>query len=101
MEGKDFKTYIGVLEKIIFISDESYFTIANFISENDESDCAIIVLSNMYGGIKDERFEIDGSWTNHPKSGEQLQVEQWKRPAPKTRAQIIEFLSSDFFKGIG
>src|SRR5699024_10813564 len=101
MEGKDFKTYIGVLEKIIFVSDEGDFKIANFNSENDELDGAIIVLGNMYGVKKDERIENDGSWNNHPKFGEQFQVEQWKRPVPKTREQIIEFLSSDFFKGIG
>src|SRR5699024_11150889 len=101
MEGKDFKTYIHVLEKIIFVSDEGDLTIANFISENDELDGAITVLGNMYDVKKDERIEIDGSWTNHQNFGEQFQLAQWKTPVPKTREQIIEFLSSDFFKGIG
>src|SRR5699024_10707585 len=100
MEGKDFKTYIGVLEEIIFVSDEGDCTIANFISENDELDGAITVLGNMYGVQKDERTCSGASGTKQPQFAEQFQVEQWKRPVPKTREQLIEVLSSEFFKGI-
>ena len=48
-----------------------------------------------------DTYMFYGKLVNHPKYGEQFQVESYERCKPEEKDSIIEFLTSGLFKGIG
>lgn len=56
---------------------------------------------SLYGVEKGESLVIRGILESHEKFGEQLAIESWERPMPKSRDQITAFLSSPVIKGCG
>ena len=73
---------------------------------NDESLADYIGRSITFTGYFHELNNIDtylfyGKKVNHEKYGEQFQVDSYERCMPEEKDSIVEFLSSDLFKGIG
>ena len=73
---------------------------------NDESLNHYIGRSIPFTGYFHELNDSDtylfyGGLTEHPKYGEQFQVERYERCIPEEKDSIVEFLSSGLFKGIG
>lgn len=87
--------YTGVITRIFFKKDD--FIIGLLETDTEE----IKFTGNIYGIGKNEDLTIKGEWVKHHKYGEQLQVKEWERPMPKTREQVISFLSSGLIKGVG
>lgn len=85
----------GKLTKVLYKSDD--FIIAILETDNEE----IKIVGNMYGIEKGNDLTVKGNIVTHPKYGEQLRVEEWKRPIPSTKDQAIAFLSSGLIKGVG
>lgn len=81
-----------------FLNQREDFAIAKWSSENGEK---FTILGSLYSVAKDETIAIQGDWQTHAKYGKQFLVERWKRPLPKTKDQVIAFLSSKFIKGCG
>lgn len=81
------------------LSEENNFGIARWQPENGGEPFAI--KGNLYGVNKGERVTVHGKWETHPKHGLQFAVDHWERPLPKTKDQIVSFLSSKFVKGCG
>lgn len=81
------------------LSEEDTFGVARWQPENGGEPFAI--KGNLYGVNKGERITVHGKWETHPKYGLQFAVDHWERPLPKTKDQIISFLSSKFVKGCG
>ena len=48
-----------------------------------------------------DTYMFYGKLVNHPKYGEQFQVDSYERCKPEEKDSIIEFLTSGLFKGIG
>lgn len=86
----------GTISTVIFRNDD--FLIARLIEEGNRE---IIITGSMYGVDKGEKIAVQGKWVNHPKFGQQFEVERWEKPIPDTEENIIAFLSSDFIKGCG
>ncbi|MNW46807.1 ATP-dependent RecD-like DNA helicase [compost metagenome] len=81
------------------LSEENNFGIARWQPENGGEPIAI--KGNLFGVNKGERIAVHGNWENHAKYGQQFAVEHWERPLPKTKDQIVSFLSSKFVKSCG
>lgn len=88
--------YTGRVKHIIFKADD--FIIAFFETYDGSS---FKITGNMYGIESDANLTIKGKWTIHPKYGKQLQIEEWKRPVPKTKDQIVAFFRSGLINGVG
>lgn len=80
------------------LTEDNDFCIANFKPESGDN---FAIKGSLYGVHTDERVTVHGKWVTHPKHGKQFSVERWERPLPKTKEQIVSFLSSKFVKGCG
>lgn len=61
-----------------------------------------IVITGNFGRIQEESsYQFYGTFTNHPKYGMQFKAERYETSQPSTDESLINYLSSDSFKGIG
>ncbi|WP_019156886.1 SF1B family DNA helicase RecD2 [Robertmurraya massiliosenegalensis] len=89
------------LSKTIFTNEQYQVVVVKPISSNitQKSFVAAGILPKL---TKHEEIIIEGFFTISNKNGkQQFTVENWQRPTPKTKDQIITFFSSTLFKGIG
>lgn len=95
--------FSGSVERIIFENASNFFKILLLEIEDTDSgfdDFDIIVTGTMGDIIEGEQYTFWGELTQHPKYGEQLQVERYERTKPSASG-LIKYFSSDQFKGIG
>ncbi len=102
------KGYIkGQFRKSIFSTDNGYIIGIFKVIDTDLEDAEIYINRTItFTGYFHELNEIDtyrlfGSLVEHPKYGEQFQVDNYERCIPETKDSMVEFLSSGLFKGIG
>ncbi len=102
------KGYIkGQYRRSIFKSDAGYIIgIFKVIETNlDEVEIYInrtITFTGYFHELNDtDTYIFNGSLIDHPRYGEQFQVENYERCKPEDKDSMIEFLSSGLFKGIG
>ena len=77
------------------------------IKETDDEDLnnyinKTITFTGYFDSLnQDENYILNGELVSHPKYGLQYKVSSYDRIKPSDKDGIIEFLSSDLFKGIG
>lgn len=95
--------FSGTIERIIFENASNFFKILLLeIDETDSDfdDSEIIITGTMADVMEGEEYTFWGNLTQHPKYGEQLQSNRYERAKP-TSAGLVNYFSSDQFKGIG
>lgn len=93
----------GTVTRIIFENTSNFFKILSLDIEDTDSDFPdfeIIITGIMADIIENEVYTFWGELTQHPKYGEQLKVTRYERSKPTTNG-LINYFSSDHFKGIG
>jgi exodeoxyribonuclease V alpha subunit len=101
----DKERYIkGLVKVVIFHNEQNLYSVLKVriheTSENIE-DKEITVTGYFPLLHEDETYTFFGTLTNHPKFGQQFQTEHFRKELPQTKEGIIQYLSSDLFKGIG
>ena len=96
----------GHFKKSLFIADNGYIVGLFKVSDTDKVNSEYINKTVTFTGFFRELNENDlyifhGNFLNHPKYGEQFQVESYEICMPEEKDSIVEFLSSGLFKGIG
>lgn len=97
----------GIFKRSIFNSDNGYIIgIFKVLETNEEEFLNCINKTITFTGYftelnVDDKYIFYGEVVDHPKYGIQYNVKEWDRIKPEDRDGIIEFLSSDLFKGIG
>lgn len=96
----------GNVKKIIYQNDNGYTVGVFKVKESSSKYEHLVNISVSFTGYFHELNEIDtynfyGNIVNHPKYGEQFNVELYDRAMPEEKDSIVEFLSSGTFKGIG
>lgn len=81
-----------------FLCRKDDFAIAILETENGEQ---IKVIGSLYAVDKGEVISVQGFWRTHAKYGQQLVIQHWERPIPKTENQVVAYLSSKYVKGCG
>lgn len=90
----------GKFEHTIFRHDESYFTVARFTLQSlDEK--SIVVTGYLPGIEEDFLYDLEGSYTEHPKYGMQFSIKTYRRVMPSDLDSLIDYLSGPLFVGIG
>ncbi|WP_372369110.1 ATP-dependent RecD-like DNA helicase [Candidatus Uabimicrobium sp. HlEnr_7] len=89
----------GVLESVIFTSEETHFTIARFTYK--ESEPSITVVGNIFSANVGEKLRISGVWKKHAKYGLQLEIERFEVILPTQKESIEKYLASGIVSGIG
>ncbi|MFI3329543.1 MAG: ATP-dependent RecD-like DNA helicase [bacterium] len=92
------QTIICNLKNVIFESKENNFQIVSVYTDEGRD---IIISGYFQAMIKEVSYEVEGEFVVHPKFGEQLQVKSIKKKIDTSRQGIVEYLSSNFFPGVG
>lgn len=95
----------GNFKKYIFKSDNNFvvglFKIRD-VSSDLELNSKTIIFTGYFTELNDfDLYEFQGKLVNHDKYGLQFNVESYQVLLPSSKDHIIEFLSSELFKGIG
>ena len=97
----------GIFRTTIFKSDKGYIigllkvTETNIIDLKDYVNKALTFTGYFADLNENEKYTMYGEVVNHPKYGLQFSVKEYERVKPDDKDGIVEFLSSDLFKGIG
>ncbi len=91
-------TLSGVVERILWLDEETHFTIAELSQESGEK---TVVLGNMTGLQCGETVDVTGHWESHPSHGPQLRVKSFSSRLPSSVHGIRKYLGSGLIRGIG
>jgi exodeoxyribonuclease V alpha subunit len=94
----------GTLISTIYHQSESLYTVARIrVKETNENytEKEVMVTGILPMLREDELYIFYGKFKDHPKYGKQYDVEFFKKEMPQSKEAMIQYLSSDLFKGIG
>lgn len=104
----DEKKYIkGNFKRSIFSSEKGYIIGIFKIKETNVESLKIylnktVTFTGYFHELnEDDTYFFYGEDVEHPKYGLQFQVSEYERVKPEDKDGIVEFLSSDLFKGVG
>ncbi len=86
----------GLIIEIIYHNDSNGYTVCVVETADEE----ITVVGNMPMISVGERVSFTGKWTFHPTHGPQFKADYYESIMPKSRADILRYLSSGIIKGI-
>ena len=88
----------GVVDSIIFRSDDSGYTVCDIEADDGEFLTAVGTMPYVAEG---ESVKLYGEWTLHSSYGRQFHVESAEACLPVGAVEILRYLSSGSVKGIG
>lgn len=94
----------GEVLAIYFSNPSNFYKVILVEIEETNSDYLEnnIVITGNFGRVQEgSTYEFYGTFTNHPKYGIQFKAERYATSQPSTVESVINYLSSDSFKGIG
>jgi exodeoxyribonuclease V alpha subunit len=97
----------GVLERIIFLNEESHFTIGELKIEastgpNAAQPGATATVAGALPGIQcGETLELTGAWVMHPEHGWRFKIATFRSKLPSSIHGIRKYLGSGLVPGIG
>jgi len=96
----------GNINRVIFQGENGYKIGLFKVSDASYEFADFIGMTISFTGYFHELNEQDtymlyGKIFNHPKYGEQFNIDHYERCMPEEKDSIIEFLSSSIFKGVG
>ncbi len=97
---------IGTIKKIIYRNENGYVVgLAKVKNTTTSFECLkddTISFTGYFHELDiDDNYKFTGNIVNHPKYGEQFNVESYEKVIPEEKDSIVEFLSGGTFKGIG
>ena len=96
---------VGQVDAIYFENPTNFYKVIRILVDLDQSDFTLAseyVVTGQFAVLHmDTDYEFFGTIVNHPKYGEQLNVSRYQQLSPTSEMGLIEYLSSQRFKGIG
>lgn len=86
----------GLVTEIIYQNRDNGYTVCIVDTSEEE----IVVVGNLPMVSAGEKAVFEGRWTYHPTHGPQFKADSYECILPKTRADILRYLSSGIIKGI-
>lgn len=96
---------VGQVDAIYFENPTNFYKVIRILVDLDQSEFTLAseyVVTGQFAVLHmDTDYEFFGTIVNHPKYGEQLNVSRYQQLSPTSEMGLIEYLSSQRFKGIG
>jgi exodeoxyribonuclease V alpha subunit len=94
------ETITGTISRIIFSNEETGYTVLDLTAEGriDKDVTVVGILPPVKPG---ERLHLEGTWTTHPRYGEQFKAARCEQLLPATITGIQEYLASSLIRGVG
>ena len=102
--GTDVSFIKGTLLYYVFHNEENSYTVAKIrVKQTSEKHCDkdVVITGYLPPLYEQETYYFYGQFVQHAKYGKQYNVNHYKRELPATTSGLIQYLSSDLFKGIG
>lgn len=93
------ETLQGVVERLTYHSEESGYTVARLKAPRTSE--LITIVGNFANIQAGQTLQLEGIWREHPKYGQQFQVNQYRETKPATLTGIEKYLGSGLIKGVG
>lgn len=91
--------YTGFIKKIRYYSESSHYIVAVIEVEEENDD---IVMNGYMSHFNDyDKYIFYGDYVVHPKYGHQFQLSHYEIVLSNDKDEIIKYLSSSLFKGVG
>lgn len=91
--------YVGTIVQVRFYSDQSRFIVA--VIDDDELEKPLLITGLMNEPKENQRYRFFGDFVIHPKYGKQFKFSHYEEVLANDYEEIIRYLSSPLFKGIG
>ena len=99
MSAQTLETITGVVERLTFQAPNTGFTVLRLqLSDRDDPVVAVGTFAAIRPG---QTLELTGNWRDHPRYGQQFQVELYAEARPATLVGIEKYLGSGQIEGIG
>ena len=97
---------IGQIKRIIFRGDNNYIIgvikIKDTSNDLEEYKSREVTFTGYFVDLNDiDNYQMYGKFIEHVRYGTQFESSKYERLKPEEKDSIVEFLSSDLFKGIG
>lgn len=93
------QTLEGQVERITYAGEEDGYSVLRLKVRGRRE--LVTVVGAFVSVTPGEMLRLRGSWTRHPKYGEQFRVDQYETLTPDTVEGIRKYLGSGLIKGIG
>ena len=91
--------YTGFIRKIRFYSESSNYKVAQIEVEQEDK---LITMNGYMNNFNDyDKYLFIGDYQIHPKYGKQFKLSEYRVLLAKESDEIVKYLSSPLFKGIG
>lgn len=91
--------YTGIIKQIRYYSEETKFIVCVLDVEQEEK--TVNATGYMSYVNVDDKYRLTGDYIMHPKYGKQFQIQSYEIILANDEDEIIRYLSSSLFKGIG
>ncbi|MEG0453672.1 MAG: AAA family ATPase, partial [Coprobacillus sp.] len=91
--------YTGIIKQVRFYSEETKFIVCTIDSEQEDK--PISATGYMSYVNPQDKYHFKGDYIIHPKYGKQFQIQSYEIILADDESEIIRYLSSPLFKGIG
>ena len=91
--------YTGYIRKIRYYSESSNYLVAVIEVEQEEKPIAMTGYMNNFNDY--DKYQFNGDYVVHPKYGKQFKLESYRVIYAKENDELIKYLSSPLFKGVG
>ncbi len=91
--------YTGIIKQVRFYSEETKFIVC--LIDSEQEDKPITATGYMTYANPQDKYRFQGEYIIHPKYGKQFQIQSYEVVLADDESEIIRYLSSSLFKGIG
>ena len=91
--------YVGTIVQVRFYSDQSRFIVA--VIDDDELEKPLLITGLMNEPKENQRYRFFGDFVIHPKYGKQFKFSHYEEVLANDYEEIIRYLNSPGYKGIG
>ncbi len=91
--------YTGIIKFVRYYSEETKFIVCSI--DTDQEDKPISATGYMTYASSIDKYRFIGDYIIHPKYGKQFQIQSYEIILANDQDEIIRYLSSSLFKGIG
>ncbi len=91
--------YTGIIKQVRFYSEETKFIVC--VIDSEQEDKPILATGYMSYVNPQDKYHFQGDYIIHPKYGKQFQIQSYEIILADDESEIIRYLSSPLFKGVG
>lgn len=92
---------IGKLKVVVFHNNENLYSVIKIKIDGEDDNKYLTVVGNFNLPNSTSNYKFSGEYIVHPRFGSQFNCTSYQELLPSSKEEILKYLSSPLFKGIG